>query len=100
MPTLADIREHFALSTDDRRALRIEAQLKANARYNTAHVGKCEGECRDGDIHVFWVRSMTAYTHKEGEEDPNRDREFCPECRDDYIQHWTEMWDEYNRDRL
>ena len=32
--------------------------------------------------------------------DPNADVYLCPDCAQDHVEYWTEMWDEYNRGRL
>jgi hypothetical protein len=39
--------------------------------------------------------SMTAYHWKSGEPNPNRKFMCCDEHYEDYVEYWTEMWDEY-----
>lgn len=44
------------------------------------------------------TKSMTAYAfdgEKNSPDDPNRDMWLCPDCREGYIEHWTDMWDEW-----
>jgi len=52
-------------------------------------------ECK-GEIKIR--KAMTAY-HFEGvknsPEDPNRDFTACEEHYEAYVEHWTEMWNEY-----
>ena len=56
------------------------------------HCGKTEG--------VKIVGAMTAYSQIEGEPDRNHPTPYCPECAQEYEEHWQEMWDEYYSGRL
>jgi len=55
------------------------------------------------DCGVWWknkvVHAMTQY-HYEGppnvHRDPNRDLHLCPDCKEQYEQHWSDMWAEYH----
>lgn len=49
---------------------------------------------------VKTVGSMTAYCETEENPDPNHPTPYCPECTQEYEDHWNEMWDEYNSGRL
>lgn len=41
------------------------------------------------------VGAMTAYYWDGTGEDPNRPLQLCPECEEEYCEHWTDRWQEY-----
>jgi hypothetical protein len=63
-------------------------------------VGRCE-QC-NGPNAKLWP-SMTAYStvgmDLDIEDDPNAHVFLCHCCHECYVEHWTEMWDEYNYSR-
>lgn len=46
------------------------------------------------------LEAMTSYCEVEGEPDPNHPTPYCPECGQEYKEHWDEMWAEYYSGRL
>lgn len=44
--------------------------------------------------------SRTQYVWDGQGEDPNRDRNLCPDCAKHHHKHWDEMWGEYYSGRL
>lgn len=57
-------------------------------------VGRCEG-CNK--IGAKYCPAMTAYhwDKKTSDVDPNRDVFLCDMCYQRYVEHWSEMWAEY-----
>lgn len=81
-----------------------EAESRKNKLAKIEKIGYCEGfagpcYCRKD---VIWVEAMTCYLwdkEKDPEEDPNRQIFLCPQCDTYYVEHWQEMWDDYNDGR-
>lgn len=42
-----------------------------------------------------WDRLRSAFIEKP--EDPNRNQYLCPDCTEEHVSYWNEMWDEYYR---
>jgi len=61
---------------------------------------KCE-QCNYSKI-VIKVSAMTAYAsiNKEENENLNPDLYLCPDCAEQYVEHWSEMFGSYYDDRL
>lgn len=62
-----------------------------------AALGGCA--CCGSFWRLRWQPSMTCYTHREGEPDPNAPRWYCEPCALDYEEHMQAMWDEYHYSR-
>lgn len=59
-------------------------------------MGICE-DCQT-ETEVTEVMAMTAYPTKlpvRHPDNPNRPMMLCKPCEDDYVEYWTERWDEY-----
>ena len=41
------------------------------------------------------VGAMTAYDSPDGKPDPNHPIPYCPDCTEEYVDFWDEMWAEY-----
>jgi hypothetical protein len=59
-------------------------------------VGRCE-RCNSSNAKLW--PSMTAYStagmNLDLEDDPNAKVFLCHCCHEDYVEYWTEMWNEY-----
>jgi len=48
-----------------------------------------------GDQPAVKCRSATAYAKREDGKDPNPPLWLCYDCREEYYDHWADMWEEY-----
>jgi hypothetical protein len=87
---------HASIYRDD-----PEAWAVIRKERGRAGIPQCEGFHGPCDsIDVRSIPAMTAY-HWDGEgEDPNRDRILCKECAEGYVEHWSDMWEDYWAGRL
>lgn len=77
-----------------RKRERVPGDLVCKACWAT--VSKCDF-CEE-QVPVSVTPGMTAYdTQEQGWENPNRVLFLCPECAEEHVSHWTDMWNEYYR---
>jgi len=94
---------------------RLKARLGPRAEeFSETLIEMLHALWRDGELHgagamcdhcgategVQIIGAMTSYCARDGEPDPNHSTPYCPECAQQYREHWTEMWDEYYAGRL
>lgn len=77
------------------------AELEELARILRVPLHTCEGQFGScTNLVISGTVCRTSYPWDGEGENPNRDPLLCPECSQNYDDHWKAMWDEYHSGRI